>query len=894
MYIATFIFFFLSTSRKQAIKVAVSLLLNTKQSFHTTGTPDPLFSSDSINENMNPSTSASSSLFRRPSLRSGDSSFLDAADAPRPPRRRFSSMFGNSSPPSLAQVPQQTRPRARSYKYDRVTMESGDSALSHRTSFIDFGDESPKRRDLESKVFGSLRGRLSKKNSAPLLNHITYTPTLPPLDSSSNEQGTPQSPAVKRSLSGYHLRNSTSSSSLDFSLRSSLSFKDYRKKTLTPEEIVNGVGYINRIHEHTEGPETDKDEDMTSHRGQFQALPFRKKGCMILHRYPREDAPYMSSYNKVDLQNDIYFHRLLRRLNTTGSPSFHQYGAPPLHVLDLGCGQGTWAREAATAWAEAGTKVVGFDLVDLISSKSKSLPNLSFQRGNFVAFPLPFSDDTFDLVRLSNLTEAIPQHRWEHVLLEIRRVLMPFGRIEIIDDEIMFPYPAREAKRPRQVSSSSSIKSSMTVRSNLSGEEEPHTPSCGPVISINSSENDELHSDVQEMESSFLDLDLDGDRRSIESAPGLCNDDSPSEESCDNLLTPTDYTSIASVSDRDSVSETASNRLSTMSQCQEVEKIFEDMLEGSYGVDAHPNRFLERLLRRIFGPVGKPRKINDFRLGLLNPIIHELYITLKNMGYHNRENLKRGKLFKEPKLKREDLAKIINDKLSMYEAKVHGRKAVKFLGQNNLLPYDAIARSSEDSGISRSGSMRSGLRPRTASSVSTVPSTSSQRSDTPVSSTSSENQTPTGLFLFPDQFLETTPLELERYLCKHMDSLLGCKAALDDYVLHPRAEGGEELDPVFEENKWMEMLWEYERSRRERFNLPDVSSYFEESDDEDSSSLDPLRDSVKAAQPVVDLLASAIVTRCNMDSTPRRASTKSDRFESCTLVRHIRVYEAYK
>ena len=44
-----------------------------------------------------------------------------------------------------------------------------------------------------------------------------------------------------------------------------------------------------------------------------------------------------------------------------------------------------------------------------------------------VAFPLPFSDDTFDLVRLSNLTEAIPQHRWEHVLREIRRVLMPFG-----------------------------------------------------------------------------------------------------------------------------------------------------------------------------------------------------------------------------------------------------------------------------------------------------------------------------------------------------------------------------------------------------------------------------------------------------------------------------------
>ena len=485
---------------------------------------------------------------------------------------------------------------------------------------------------------------------------------------------------------------------------------------------------------------------------------------------------------------------------------------------------------------------------------------------------------------------------------------MRVGRVEIIDDEIMFPYPARENKRPRQVSSSSSIKSSLTVRTTLSEEGEPitpngqpSTPNGQPTISIRPSEEDSnLHAEIKGVESSFLDLDLDGesDRRSIDSSPGLCNDDSPSEESCDNLLTPTDYTSsIVSVSDKDSLSDSASNRLPSMSQCQEVEKVFEDMLEG-YGVDTCPSQFLEQLLRKIFGPVGKPRMTNDFQLALLNPVIHELYTLLKNMGFHNKENLKRGKLFKEPKLKREDLAKIINDKLSMYEAKVHGRKAVKFLGQNNNLhPFDPIiARSSEDSGISRSNSLRSGLWPRISSSVSTVPSTASQRPDTPVSSVSSESQTPTGLFLLPDQFLETTPLELERYLCKHMDALLGCKAALDEFVLHPKNEYGEEVDPIMEDEKWMEMLWEYERSRRERFNLPDVSSYFEESDDEDSVSSDPLRDSVKPAQPVVDLLASAIATRCTLDSSSSRdrVSPKSDRFESCTLVRHIRVYEAYK
>lgn len=266
---------------------------------------------------MSLATSAStSSLFRRPSSKPGQSSsFLDSTDSPKPHRRRFSSMFGHQSPPSLDQPPQhQSRPRARSYKNERVTMESGDSPLPYRTSFIDLGDESPKRRDLENKVFGSLRGRLNKKQSAPSLNYFTYSPTLPPLDSSStapspsspgtspNQQPLPKPSPIKRSLSGYRLRRSQSTS-LDAGSRPSLNLRDYRKKTATPEEIIDGVGYLRRSRRDSVNPEIEEEEEnMTPSQGNFQALPFRKKGCMLLHRYPREIAPYMSSYNKVDLQ----------------------------------------------------------------------------------------------------------------------------------------------------------------------------------------------------------------------------------------------------------------------------------------------------------------------------------------------------------------------------------------------------------------------------------------------------------------------------------------------------------------------------------------------------------------------------------------------------------------
>src|ERR1700736_6514254 len=53
---------------------------------------------------------------------------------------------------------------------------------------------------------------------------------------------------------------------------------------------------------------------------------------------------------------------------------------------------------------------------------------------------LPFADNSFDFVRIANLTLAIPQKDWRHVLSEVRRILAPEGRLELIDDQMLFPY----------------------------------------------------------------------------------------------------------------------------------------------------------------------------------------------------------------------------------------------------------------------------------------------------------------------------------------------------------------------------------------------------------------------------------------------------------------------
>ena len=55
-------------------------------------------------------------------------------------------------------------------------------------------------------------------------------------------------------------------------------------------------------------------------------------------------------------------------------------------------------------------------------------------------YTLPFPKNTFDLVRMANLSLCIPFDKWEFVLGQVHRVLTPGGRLELIDDDIYFPY----------------------------------------------------------------------------------------------------------------------------------------------------------------------------------------------------------------------------------------------------------------------------------------------------------------------------------------------------------------------------------------------------------------------------------------------------------------------
>jgi len=66
--------------------------------------------------------------------------------------------------------------------------------------------------------------------------------------------------------------------------------------------------------------------------------------------------------------------------------------------------------------------------------------DVPINRNLSIKYRLPFPDESFDFVRMANLNIAVPHDKWSLIITEARRVLKMGGQLEIIDDEIFFPY----------------------------------------------------------------------------------------------------------------------------------------------------------------------------------------------------------------------------------------------------------------------------------------------------------------------------------------------------------------------------------------------------------------------------------------------------------------------
>ena len=107
-------------------------------------------------------------------------------------------------------------------------------------------------------------------------------------------------------------------------------------------------------------------------------------------------------------------------------------------VLDVGCGTGTLALEAARRVGSAG-RVVGIDpgTEQIARARAKAArrhaPNVPIEFQVGVIEQLPFPDQTFDVVLSTLMMHHLPESVKRQGLMEIARVLKPGGRLVIAD-----------------------------------------------------------------------------------------------------------------------------------------------------------------------------------------------------------------------------------------------------------------------------------------------------------------------------------------------------------------------------------------------------------------------------------------------------------------------------
>ncbi|KAJ3810015.1 hypothetical protein F5876DRAFT_42681, partial [Lentinula aff. lateritia] len=136
-----------------------------------------------------------------------------------------------------------------------------------------------------------------------------------------------------------------------------------------------------------------------------------------------------------DVWETLFYHQICESL------TWHVFENPPIKVLDIGCGTGSWILDCARIWRTC--HFVGMDLVpiqpDLQQVGSSDLAHrVTWIQGNFLE-SLPFPNEEFDFVHIKRISLGVPEDKWDSLFEEILRVMKPGAAFEMIEEDLMFP-----------------------------------------------------------------------------------------------------------------------------------------------------------------------------------------------------------------------------------------------------------------------------------------------------------------------------------------------------------------------------------------------------------------------------------------------------------------------
>lgn len=416
---------------------------------------------------------------------------------------------------------------------------------------------------------------------------------------------------------------------------------------------------------------------------------------------------------------------------------------------------------------------------------------------------------------MANLVLCIPYEKWDYVLKEVRRVLTVNGKMELIDDQILFPYGIAPKQPPWSRDMSDAFDDAYF-------EDDKET--------LNGSESDTestLNANSEPSNSSCEDIKIF---------------DSPTLRPVASYQPPTSTGLSPCQSSGNAMDDIESRYISWHNQAtasRELESIFEIMLQQRYKIFLRPSDFILKRMSAVFGSEAAG-KTKSFHIKLA-PI--DSADAGSGQGKADGEEMKRTGADREKILKKKERKKLANSTNNPLTSKADTSGSGTSSGRSSLENSVSVSRSSSTRlpapttnmkaagrlGISFGSSSKETTSSRPPPlqldqtqailsakaagrlgisysdlAAATIALTHQQPSASP--SPSSPLQPP-GLIVWPSTFIPLTPVEVEMHANKYVHTLLGCKPALAEFIAQFTDEDGTRF---VDDDEFHEVMWKYE------------------------------------------------------------------------------------